>query len=294
MKDSTRQLQRVGAERWLYRTDRGDYGPVTTDRIFDGIRERKIDLKTQVSVLGTNKWAAAGEFPLFRDQYSACQKRWDEERLHEEADAIGKRMELKAQTSRGAGILLAVSIAVALAIGAWVVWKLSKAEPLGLAKIVRMMVVEPLPTPPPGPKSIPAIPRKEERKVARLSEPESYDTAGVAVGGEEDVNAVTQMHFSEDGEVAMISAADLAQVVESARQGLFGCAREASARNAAFTGTEVGFTVAPGHLTKVSVGTDARGNAPFLACVKGALGRVSVPAFNGSERRVTVPLRFQR
>lgn len=294
MNNSTRQLQRVGAERWLYRTDRGDYGPVTTDRIFDGIRERKIDLKTQVSVLGTNKWAAAGEFPLFRDQYAACQKRWEEERLHAEADAIGKRMELKANTSKGAGLLLAVGIAVALAFGAWVVWKLSKAEPLGLAKVVRVMTLEPLPAPPSPPKSFARIALKEEKKVARLSEPESYDTAGIAVGETDDTGAVTQMHFSEDGEVQMISADDLARVVENARQGLFACAREASARNAAFAGTEVGFTVSPGHLTKVSVGTDARGNAPFLACVKAALGRVAVPSFNGSERRVTVPLRFQR
>lgn len=294
MSSSTRQLQRVGAERWLYRTDRGDYGPVTTDRIFDGIRDRKIDLKTQVSVLGTNKWAAAGEFPLFRDHYAACQKRWEDERLHAEAEAIGKRMEMKAHTSRGAGILLAVGIVVALGFGAWVVWKLSKAEPLGLAKIVRVVALEPLPQPPAIAKSSPSIARKEERKVARLSEPESYDTAGIAVGGADDADAVTQMHFSEDGEVEMISAADLAQVVESARQGLYGCARDASARNASFTGTEVGFTVAPGHITKVSVGADARGNGPFLACVKAALGRVSVPAFNGSERRVTVPLRFQR
>jgi len=293
MTNSTRQLQRVSAERWLYRTERGDYGPVTTDRIFDGIRERKIDLKTLVSVLGTNKWAVAGEFPLFRDQYAACQKRWEEERLHEEADAIGKRMELKANTSKGAGLFLAVGIVVALAFGAWVVWKLSKAEPLGLAKIVRVMVPGPLPQPPAISKSAPAIGKKEDKKVARLSEPESYDTAGIAVGAAEETNAVTQMHFSEDGEVQMISADDLARVVESARQGLFGCARDASTRNATFVGTEVGFTVSPGHLTKVSVGTDARGNAPFLACVKAALGRVAVPSFNGSERRVTVPLRFQ-
>ena len=142
MSHPTRQLQRVGAERWLYRTDRGDYGPVTTDLIFDGIRDRKIDLKTQVSVLGTNKWSAAGEFPLFRDHYAACQKRWEDERLHAEAEAIGKRMEMKAQTSRGAGILVAVGIVVALGFGAWVVWKLSKAEPLGLAKIVRVTVLE--------------------------------------------------------------------------------------------------------------------------------------------------------
>lgn len=293
MDNATRQLKRVGAERWLYRTERGDYGPVTTDRMLDGIREKAITLATQVSVLGTNKWVAAGEFPLFREHYAACQRRWDDERLHAEAEAMGKRMELKGHASRGAGLLVITGVVVGLAFGAWVVWRLSKAEPLGLAKIVKVASIAPLPAPPPLPKTYPSVPEPKEKPVRRLSEPESYDTAGIAVGEQADDGHVTQMHFSEDGEVQAISAADLGAVVERARQGLYGCARDAAARNANFAGTEVGFTVAPGGLTKVSVGTDARGNAPFLACVKSALAKVPVPQFGGSERRVTVPLRFQ-
>lgn len=297
MNNSTRQLQRVGSERWLYRTDRGDYGPITTDKMFDGIRERKIDLSTQVSVLGTNKWSAAGEFPLFRDQYAACKRRWEEEQLHAEAEAVGKRMELKAQTSRGAGILLAVGVVVALGFGAWVVWRLSKAEPLGLAKVVKALVIEPLPTPLPVARGARAVPMKEEKKVARLSEPESYDTAGIAVGETEET-AHTQMHFSDDGDAEgggqAISSEELGRVVESARRSLHGCATDAAARNSAFAGTDVGFSVAPGGITKVSVGADARGNAPFIACVKAVLARVAVPSFSGNERRVSVPLRFQR
>ena len=46
----------------------------------------------------------------------------------------------------------------------------------------------------------------------------------------------------------------------------------------------------PGRFT---VGKEVIGNAPFKACVKKALARVSVPSFNGDERRVTVPLRVQ-
>ncbi len=296
MNNSTRQLQRVGSERWLYRTERGDYGPVTTDKMFDGIRERKLDLSTQVSVLGTNKWSAAGEFPLFREQYAACKRRWEEEQLHAEAEAVGKRMELKAQTSRGAGIFLVVGAVVALGFGAWVVWRLSKAEPLGLAKVVRALVVEPLPSPLPVARGARAVPLKAEKKVARLSEPESYDTAGVAIGETDDA-PVTQMHFSDDegGEGGQaISSEELGRVVETARRSLHGCATDAAARNSEFAGTEVGFSVASGGITKVSVGTDARGNAPFIACVKAALARVSVPSFSGNERRVSVPLRFQR
>ncbi|HRE87874.1 MAG TPA: hypothetical protein PK095_01930, partial [Myxococcota bacterium] len=137
------------------------------------------------------------------------------------------------------------------------------------------------------------LPAPKERKVARLYEPESYDTAGVAVGAE-DTGHVTQMHFSEDGEVAAISQADLDRVVASARTGLYACARDAALKSAAFKGTEVGFTVTPGSITKIGVGAEARSNPAFQACVKAALSKVSVPAFSGSDRRVTVPLKIER
>jgi hypothetical protein len=255
-------------------------------------------MTTLVSVLPSNKWGAAGEFPLFRDHYAACQKRWETEQLHAEAEAIGKRMELKGHASRGAGLLLITGIVVALAFGTWVVWRLMKAEPLGLEKIARLPLIEALPKPLAISKAAPLVPIPKERKIARLSEPESYDTAGIAIEGTVDTSSVQKLAFDEDGEVAdakpSISAADLGRVVESARQGLYGCARDAYARNAAFSGTDVGFTVSSGRLTKVTVGADARGNAPFQACVKSALGRVQVPQFGGNERRVTVPLRFQR
>jgi hypothetical protein len=189
--------------------------------------------------------------------------------------------------------MLIAGIVVALVAGGLVVWRLLKAEPLGLAKIVRPAIVERLPHPSTPPPRKARLPAPGENKIARLYEPESYDTAGVSVGDYE-AGHVTKMAFSEDGEVQMISAAELNQVVESARQGLYACARAAAAKNASFPGTDVGFTVAPSRLTKVSVGVEARSNAPFKACVKAALARVPVPSFSGSPRRVTVPLRFQR
>ena len=89
---STRQLKRVDSDRWVYRTDRGDYGPMTTDGLLQAILDRKVDLGTPVSVVGTNKWAAAGDFAIFRDHYELCHKRWKREELHQEAEAIGRRI----------------------------------------------------------------------------------------------------------------------------------------------------------------------------------------------------------
>jgi len=291
---ATRQLKRVGSERWLFRTDRGDYGPITTDQVLDAIREHKIDLATQVSVTGTNTWTVAGEFALFREHYAVCERRWDDERLRAQADAMGRRIERRGHATRHAGRLVAVLVVVGLGFGGWVAWRLMKAEPLGLARIVRPLSVAPLPSAPPNARTVAMLPVVKDHKVARLAEPESYDTAGIAIdGGAVPPEFVTQMHFSLEGEVQMISAADLARVVESARQGLYGCAREAATRGPSFAGTDVAFTVASGHLAGVSAGAEARRNAPFLACIKAALARVKVPEFAGSERRGTVPLRFQ-
>lgn len=296
MQQATKQLSRAGAERWLYRTERGDYGPVTTDKIFDAIRERKIDLSTQVSVLGSNRWSHAGEFPLFREHYAACQRRWEEERLHAEAEAVGRKIERQGHTSRRLSVLVVLGLTVVLGFMAWGAWRLFKAEPLGLTRIVKASTLPALPAPPPLTRAAPVPPDVPEKKVARLSEPESYDTAGIGIDDGGGAPVVSKLTFDESGEALQaesISAAELSRVVESARQGLYGCAREAAARSDSFAGTEVGFTVSSGRLVKITVGTDARGNAPFQACVKAALAKVAVPAFGGNERRVTVPLRFQ-
>lgn len=291
---STRQLKRVDREKWVYRTDKGDYGPVSTDGILDAIRERAIDLKTQISVVGTNKWTTLGEFALFRDHYEVCKGRWETEALHAEADKLGKRMERKGAATAHAWRLIGLGALVALGVGSWLVWKLLHAEPLGISRLAKVAVVAQLPKAEPPAKLSPPLPDPKEKKLARLNEPESYDTAGVTVGAVDEGPTVTKMAFDEEGEVQQIAPDDLARVVEGARQALYACARDAVAKNTSFPGTEVSFTVSPGRLTRVAVGTEARGNPAFVACVKAGLARVGVPSFNGSERRVSVPLRFQR
>lgn len=290
---STRQLKRVDTDRWVYRTDRGDYGPVTTDGLLEAIAGRKVELSTQVSVVGTNRWAPAGDFALFRDHFELCRKRWEKEELHKEAELIGKRIESKRKMAARFWILLALGLVVGGSALGYVVYRISKAAPVGFDRLGLAVAIPPLPD---AAKATPVdsfLPAAVERKVARLSEPESYDTAGVAVGAV-DEGHVRQMHFSEDGEVQGIDQADLDRIVAQARGGLHACARDAAVKSSAFQGTEVGFTVAPGAITKVRVGAEARSNPAFQACVKAALARVAVPTFAGSERRVTIPLRIQR
>lgn len=294
---TTRQLGRVEVERWLYRTDKGDYGPVPTDKLLEAITERKIDLATQVRLMSTDRWTAAAEHALFRNFYEKCKARWEVEdaekaRLEKERSFLEKdrRRRLRTRLILGGGVLV-------LALVAWWFWKQSLIEGVSLARAARMRTAPSLPVevaeaPPPA-----LIPDARERRVPTLREPEdpiNYNVAGVKVGDTEPQGTVTRMEFGEDGEVHEIDPGVLSRVVESARQGVYACAREHVASNAGFSGTNVGFAVASGGLTRITVGAEVKKSPAFQTCVKAALARVQVPAFEGSERYVTVPIRVER
>jgi len=293
---TTRQLGRVEVERWLYRTDKGDYGPVPTDKLLEAISDRKIDLATQVRLMNTERWTPAAEHALFRNFYEKCKARWEIEDA-EKARVGREQAYLKKDRERRLRMrLLLVGGVLVLAVVAWWFWKQSLIEGVSLARAARMRTAPSLPVevaqaPPPA-----LIPDARERRVPTLREPEdpiNYNVAGVTVG-ETAQGTVTRMEFGDDGEVKEIDPAVLARVVDSARQGVYACAREHVASNSGFSGTNVGFAVASGGLTRISVGAEVKKSPAFQTCVKAALARVQVPAFEGSERYVTVPIRVER
>ncbi|MCC6621003.1 MAG: hypothetical protein IT385_07095 [Deltaproteobacteria bacterium] len=292
---TTRQLGRVEVERWLYRTDKGDYGPVPTDKLLEAIAERKIDLATQVRLMSSDKWSSAAEHALFRNYYEKAKARWEVEdaekaRIERERSFLKKDRQRRVRTR-----VMLIGGAAVLAIVAWWFWKQSLIEGVSLARAARLRTAPSLPVevaeaPPPA-----LIPDVRERRVPTLREPEdpiNYNVAGVKVG-ETEQGTVTRMEFGEDGEVQEIDPALLSRVVESARQGVYACAREHVATNPGFTGTNVGFAVASGGLTRITVGAEVKKSPAFQSCVKAALNRVQVPSFEGSERYVTVPIRVE-
>jgi len=293
---TTRQLGRIEVERWLYRTDKGDYGPMPTDKLLEEISERRIDLGTQVRLLGTERWTVAAEHALFRNFYEKCKARWEVE----DADKARKQREQAfMQKERANRLRLRVGIAllvvIALVVSYWL-YRRSAIEGLGLARAARQRTAPSLPTEVAAVAPAAVYPDVKERRVPVLREPEdpvSYDVAGVKVGQVEGQKTVTRLDFDESGEVQQIDPGVLSRVVEAARQGVYACARQHAASNVSFTGTDVGFAVASGGLTRVTVGAEVRKSPAFQACVKGALARVSVPAFQGSERFVTIPVRVQ-
>ncbi len=295
--NQTRQMARVDPTRWLYRTPKGDFGPVSTDKLMATITARQIDLGTFVSRVGTGSWFPAGEVDLLRAHFAASKIAWEREALTAEADRMGKSLERAHAARKGTSIGLVLGLAVVVVAGGGLWWRLSRAEALGFERVVAPLDAQPLPAWSQGARAPLGLPEREPVTVARLHEGELLDTAGVRVG-DSSAPVVTRLEFGEDGEDSaeghVLDQAELARVIESARQGLVRCAQQHAGGNADFSGTDVRFTVAPGQLTDFVVGREVAGSQVFRACVKGALSRVRVPDFRGNARPVTIPLRVAR
>jgi len=289
---STRQMSRPDPTRWLYRTEKGDVGPVSTEKLLAAMEDRKLDLGSMVSKVGSREWQAAGEIHLLRDHFATCEARWTKLALHNESERMERRLGRREATRRGAWVGILVGAIVVLGAGGVLWWRLSQAEALGMRSL--SAVTTPSSLPPVSWATVERVPHPgvTPTAVPRLPEHELLDTAGIRVGdsGEPIVN---RMVFNESGEVEAIAAADLRRVTEEARVGLVACAQQLAAAQSGFGGTEVAFTVSPGKLTQISVGREVAKSAAFQACVKKALARVNVPKFGGNPRRVTVPLKLR-
>lgn len=290
----TRQLGKIEVERWLYRTPNGDYGPMPTDKLLEAIAEKKVDLRSQVRLLGADQWTVAGEHQLFRNYYEKCRPRWAAEDAEKERHAREEGF-IKKERSRKTKIQGTFVIAlVVMGLVGWWVYKINSRQGLNVAHAARVRTAPSLPVNVTVAAAPSAFPIVKERTFAVLNEPEmpvSYDTAGVRVASA-DQQTVTRLDFGEDGEVQEIDPGTLANVVDQAKRGVYGCAQQHATQNASFSGTDVGFAVTPGRLARITVGAEVRRSPAFQACVKAALARVSVPSFGGSERYVTIPIRI--
>lgn len=296
MNPSTRRMKSIVAvERWLYRKDGNDYGPVSTDELLDAIMKKKVDLGTQVFPLASRRWSVAAEHALLRDYFEKCQIRWRAEALDTEAEAHVRRLARARQRRRRVFSLFVIGVLVAAGLAAWIIWRLGQAQPLGLDRLARLPAVVALPGLDAARPALPQLTLAQGTVVPRLSEPETYDTAGIAMEGDgPSAPTVTKLSFTEDGQVKGISQVELQRVLDGARKNLNPCAADAARRDPAFKGTRISFTVTPGRIASITVSDEVKRNAAFKACVKTALNRVPVPVYEGGNRHVTIPISINR
>jgi hypothetical protein len=272
--------------RWLTRKGGVDFGPFTTEQVVEMIRAREVQLGTMVCDVAVRQWEPLGSHATFRAHYAEAEQNW----ASAAADEHARQLRTKRLLTGGAWQLVLVGTLVVLAFGGWMAWRMSRAEPTGILEAVRIAQPPTLPAAiaavTPVPLAIPA-----GTAVRRLREVTNYDTSGVGLEGQGG-DLVTTMSFDDDAKG--LSDAAFKKIVAVSRRKLAGCAQAAAVRSERFTGTRVSFVVSSGGLGSFTVGSEALGDRPFKACIKRALKGISVPSFQGSQRKVTIPLSVRR
>lgn len=281
--------------RWLARRDGVDYGPYSEGELLAAIAGREVTLETLVASTSDMVFQPLSTHPRFREHYDTCQERWEVESV--EADASRHEQKLKAMRVVKGGtwrVALAVTLIVA-GLGAWMAWRLSNARPTGLLDAIAVSMPTSLPGLPSLVRAATPPAAVEARAVPRLREvtTTTYDTAGVAIEGAAVAGAVATFDFDADPSQELSQTA-LGNVTQAAQKALVPCAQALAATDSGFGGTRVAFTVESGRLARFVVGKEVSSVASFKACIKRALKGVSVPAFGGQPRRVTVPLQVRR
>lgn len=280
--------------RWLVRRAGVDYGPFTVEEILAQIDRREVDLATQVCDVSDQVWENAATHALFRDYYEKCVARWSVQETEAEAARHEQQIRRVRILTGGAWKIAVLCAVLVLGAGGWLVWRLMHAQPTGILNAVALATPTRLPPPPDPSTAVPQIPRLKEKVVPRLKESETYDTRGIGVeSDQEDPQAVQAIDFAGGGGQEL-SEDEARRIAEEARRGLSSCAREVAMRSPDFKGTRVKFVILSRKLSRITVGSEVQGDAPFKACVKRILGGISVPRFTGQERRVTVPLEVRR
>ncbi len=273
-------------KRWLARKDGVDFGPFSTEQMITMIQSREVDLGTMVCNVADRRWEPLGTFAEFRTEYANAEQNW----ASEDAEQHERQLRTQRLLTGGAWRLVLVGACALLVFGGWMTWRMSRTEPTGIWSAVKIAQPPSLPAmrvhAEPPPLKIP-----EGTKVRVLREMINYDTSGVGIEGQGGA-IVNTMSF--DGDANELSDAGLNKIVGAARGKLLGCAQAAATRSESFRGTRVSFVVRSGHLGAFTVGSEAAHDQPFKACVKRALKAVSVPAFGGSQRKVTIPLAIHR
>jgi hypothetical protein len=278
---------------WLVRREEVDYGPYVTGEVLSAIASQEIGLGTLIADLNEVEFEPLGTWALFRDHYAECQARWEREAAEEEARRVERRLRA-ARMARMTTFAIVLVIALGSAgFGGWVAWRIMKARPTGVSGAVAMAAVPRLPDLAPEPTAIQGkAPKITTKQVSRLHEPTFFDTRGVGVEGEAASDRPVLNFNASAGD--QLAEAKVNAIVSKARKGLVSCARAAAQASPEFTGTRVRFLIRSGSIGAVTVGKEVAGNGAFRQCAKRVLAGISVPAFRGDERSVSIPLKVNR
>ncbi len=281
--------------RWLARRDGVDYGPYDDDELKECIARREIDLSSEIMKVASGEWSTVGEHSAFRDWYSGLHERWAREELEASVEAQERKMAAMDKVKSGTWKLVVVGVLLVAGLGSWVVYRILHAEPTGIMKAISVEQIALLPEASAPVQTETEVAAVEPVKVKRLAERETYNTGGVGVEGS-GRGPSTSFDFDPDdkgGAGPGLSQSKINAITRRVSPKLVSCAMRTRSKGKAFSKARVSFLVRSGRLGGITISKKALKNRAFVSCVRGVLRKQSVPKFSGSERRVTIPIRFK-
>lgn len=281
--------------RWLARREGKDYGPYNDDELKECIARREIDLRSEICAVSTGTWSTVGEHAELRDFYSGLSERWNREALEASVDAQERKMEVMDKVKSGTWKLVVLGLLVVVGLGSWVIYRIMHAEPTGIMSAIVIDEVATLPELAVEKSDRVEIAEVAATKVKRIKERETYNTSGVGAEGT-GATPTTSLSFDPDGGGGggpSLSSGQISRITSNASPKLVSCAMKTRNKGPAFSKTNVSFLIKSGRLGGMTLGRAALKNKAFVSCVRRVLRGISVPKFGGSERRVTIPIRFR-
>lgn len=278
-------------QRWLVTKGGTDFGPFNRKEVRAQLFAEEINSETVVCDIETDRRLSLGEFTAFEEDLRA----W----AHEKAEREKKRAEAEAKArARRRNRILFVFVGLPLlaagtAVGAWF-WYQSTLPTPKKAHLAQLV------TPMQG--ALPAIPLPEElpetveEKKARVK---ATDDAAATKRAQEEARQIAhEARLAEKSELQLGSGTGAAfdrgefdRALQKRTASLVKCLEDEARRDPELRSVEVKVTIIPsGELINTQlVGGSARGTS----CVRQALGGLRVPAFDGTNHKVTLPFQIR-
>ncbi|MCB9524316.1 MAG: serine/threonine protein kinase [Myxococcales bacterium] len=279
-------------QRWLVERNGTDYGPYTRKQVVEQLFNEEITADTILFDIETDRRAGLGEFQVF-DQVLVDwihEKAAREKRRSEQAAAAAARRRNRLL----GGIVAVILLGVGGGAGGWFWYQSTRPEPVP-ARLPRMVSVlsGALPAvnlPEELPETEAEIRERRQAKVAKRAA-ERARVEAAQVEREARLAASSELALGS-GNGSRFNRAAFDQVV-AARQGqIMACLQDEVRRDPSLKGVKVGISILPtGELINVTL---AGGTGRGQSCVRRALGGLKVPAFDGTNVKVSLPYNFQR
>ena len=300
--------------RWLYQKDGRDLGPFRPHEIRQLLESGDIAATTRVRESAQTDWHEVREVKVFVEYLKELKEQGVVKAKERELDKQLDRVRSKRRAPLAAGLVVLLLLAAA---GGWYGWLRyqegqTAADAGYTARLYRnlelpdLAVTDHLQTESEiewADEQVKVRDAKDHKtRAARKTNGVAKKRAPRMVGTSDDLAsekvAVRDISFGgDDGEAAGrdLMPGEITAVRSRAVPQLVKCATAEANRVTDFPGTTVSFQLqTSGKLGAIKAGQNGRRSTAFMACIRGALGGISIQPFGGHARTIRVPLQVGR